>query len=315
MTALSLLSPQPTLTAAAVTGTTPAEATVATPAATPLPATEGPASATPPADPTDAPAPTASPSTEPTATLAAGATQVAAADGMVQVYVPAGEFSMGSAAGPPDQQPVHTLFLDSFWLDRIEVTNTMYALCVEAGGCSPPLETRSITRASYYDEPAFAEYPVLFVNWPQARAYCEWAGRRLPTEAEWEKAARGTDQRPYPWGSEPPSAGRLNWAGAGLGDTVAVGQYPSGASPYGALEMAGNASEWVFDYYDPAYYAASPAENPTGPAQTGCPGGECRVLRGGNWNSRDDEAAATFRLFYGPNDSRDAFGIRCAQAP
>jgi serine/threonine-protein kinase len=234
---------------------------------------------------------------------------------MVQVYVPAGEFTMGSDAGPTDQQPAHTVSLDAFWIDQTEVTNAMYALCVAAGACSPPLETRSITRASYYGEPAFSDHPVLFVNWPQAGAYCEWAGRRLPTEAEWEKAARGDDQRPYPWGSEPPGPGLLNHADAGVGDTVAVGQYPAGASPYGALDMAGNASEWVLDYYDPAYYAVAPAENPTGPAQTGCPGGECRVLRGGNWNSRDDEAAATFRLFYGPNDSRDAFGIRCAQSP
>jgi formylglycine-generating enzyme required for sulfatase activity len=232
---------------------------------------------------------------------------------MVQVFVPAGPFGMGNDAGPADQRPMHVVYLDSFWIDRTEVTNARYAACVNAAGCTPPLSLGSIKRSSYFNNPAFANFPVLFVTWPQARDYCEWAGRRLPTEAEWEKAARGDDLRLYPWGNQAPDATRLNFQPSGVGDTVAVGQFPSGASPYGVLDMAGNASEWVLDFYDPAYYGVSPGENPPGPAQTGCPGGDCRVLRGGNWNSRDEEATATFRLFYGPNDSRDAFSIRCAR--
>jgi formylglycine-generating enzyme required for sulfatase activity len=246
-------------------------------------------------------------------TPAAGAIETSPVDGMAQVFVPAGEFGMGNDSGPADQRPMHIVFLDGYWIDRTEVTNAMYGACVDDAGCTPPQSLGSITRASYFGNPAFANFPVLFVTWPQAQAYCEWAGRRLPTEAEWEKAARGNDLRLYPWGNQAPDATRLNFQGSGVKDTVAVGQFPAGASPFGALDMAGNASEWVADFYDPAYYAASPAENPPGPAQTGCPGGDCRVLRGGNWNSRDEEATATFRLFYGPNDTRDAFTIRCAR--
>jgi serine/threonine-protein kinase len=222
---------------------------------------------------------------------------------------------MGNDAGPADQQPAHKVELSAFWMDQLEVTNAMYAACVDAGLCSPPLETRSITRADYYANPEFAQHPVLFVNWFQAQNYCEWAGRRLPTEAEWEKAARGDDERLYPWGSEAPDPGRLNYALSGHADTIQVGQYPSGASPYGALDMAGNAWEWVADWYDAGYYAVSPPEDPPGPLVTGCPEGDCKVLRGGSWDSDDALAMSTTRLFFGPNDSRDAFTIRCAQSP
>ncbi|MGQ0601304.1 MAG: formylglycine-generating enzyme family protein, partial [Anaerolineales bacterium] len=261
--------------------------------------------------------PADAPTLEPTLTLTpeAGATEVASADGMVQVYVPAGEFVMGNDAGPADQRPAHTVYLESFWIDQLEVTNAMYALCVASGLCSPPLDTSSITRAQYYDVPEFANQPVLYVSWFQAKDYCEWAGRRLPTEAEWEKAARGADGRLYPWGNDAPDSARLNFRASGFGDTVAVGSYAGNISPYGALDMAGNASEWVEDFYDPNYYAVSPKDNPHGPERTGCQGGDCNVLRGGNWNSDDQEAMSTYRLFYGSNDSRDAFGIRCARTP
>jgi eukaryotic-like serine/threonine-protein kinase len=272
-----------------------------------------------PETPTDAPGPLptaeATPSPEPTGTLEPGATAVAGIDGMVQVFVPAGEFVMGDDNGPADQRPTHTVYVDDFWMDRTEVTNAQFAACVGAGVCSPPLSLGSITRSSYYGNPDFNQHPVLFVNWYQARDYCEWTGRRLPTEAEWEKAARGDDMRRFPWGDHPAEPALLNFRPSGFGDTVAVGQYPGNASPYGALDMAGNAWEWVADWYDAGYYARSPAQNPTGPAQTGCPEGDCKVLRGGSWNSTAEEATTTVRLFYGPNDSRDAFTIRCAQSP
>ena len=221
---------------------------------------------------------------------------------------------MGSDSAAPDQAPFHAVTLDAFWIDRTEVTVAQYIQCLKSGICPEPLERRSVTHESYFDNSEFANHPVIFVSWTQARAYCEWTGRRLPTEAEWEKAARSADARLYPWGNEPPDPTRLNFQASGYGDTVAVGQYPAGASFYGALDMAGNVSEWVSDWYDPGYYAVSPARNPRGPEQTGCPEGDCRPLRGGNWNSRNEEATTSVRLFYGPNESRDAFGVRCAQS-
>jgi eukaryotic-like serine/threonine-protein kinase len=264
--------------------------------------------------PTGTPAPTQSPAPAGTATPVVGATRLSSADKMMQMYVPAGPFTMGNDQGAADQRPAHTVSLDAFWIDRTEVTNAMFTLCVNAHACAAPQQFHSISRSSYFDNVKFADFPVLFVSWTQAQAYCAWAGRRLPTEAEWEKAARGTDGRLYPWGNQPPDPQRLNFGASALGDTVAVGQHPTGASPYGALDMAGNAWEWVADWYDPGYYAVSPPNNPPGPAKTGCPQGDCKVLRGGGWDSSAQDVTASARLFYGPNDTRDAFTIRCAQS-
>ena len=258
--------------------------------------------------------PSASPAPAGTNTPVAGATRVSNADQMVQNFVPAGPFAMGNDQGKPDQRPAHTVNLNAFWIDRTEVTNDMYGLCVRAAVCTPPQQTRSISRANYFGSPAFANFPVLFVSWTQAQAYCVWAGRRLPTEAEWEKAARGSDGRLYPWGNQAPDPKRLNFGASGVGDTVAVGQFPSNASPYGALDMAGNAWEWVADFYNAGYYAVSPADNPPGPDKTGCSGGDCRVLRGGAWDGGAQDVTTTVRLFYGQNDSRDGFTFRCAQS-
>ena len=170
---------------------------------------------------------------------------VSETDGMVLVYVPAGEFRMGSAGSDSQAQdnekPQHTVYLDAFWMDRTEVTNALYALCVKAGACQPPLSVNYSWRESYYGNSQYDGYPVVYVSWKDAAAYCEWAGRWLPTEAEWEKAARGTDGRLYPWGNAEPDANRLNFNGNV--DARAVGSYPSGASPYGALDMAGNVWE------------------------------------------------------------------------
>ncbi|MBI5082216.1 MAG: SUMF1/EgtB/PvdO family nonheme iron enzyme, partial [Chloroflexi bacterium] len=171
-------------------------------------------------------------------TLSIGSTQVSKIDGMAQVYVPAGSFTMGNDSGSNDEKPAHTVTLDAFWIDKFEVTNAMYALCVKSGVCSAPSQTKSYTRTSYYGNTLYAYYPVIYISWNDANAYCKWAGRRLPSESEWEKAARGTDGRTYPWGNTPDQS-KLNSDG-NVGDTTEVGKYPSGASIYGVLDMAGN---------------------------------------------------------------------------
>jgi formylglycine-generating enzyme required for sulfatase activity len=233
--------------------------------------------------PTDLPAtPTVTPSAIPTLAETepiTGSTRTSEVDQMVQVYVPAGEFIMGSddpeakrtiAGGRAYPEiPVNTVYLDGFWIDKYEVTNGQYALCVDAGVCKPPFNPASDTRPKYWDNPEFSNYPVIWINWYMAKGYCEWTGRRLPTEAEWEKAARGTDGSRYPWGNEPLSGERANFCDIncnrtiangkyndGYTDTAPVGSYPAGASPYGALDMAGNVWEWtgtlIMPYpYDP----------------------------------------------------------------
>jgi formylglycine-generating enzyme required for sulfatase activity len=229
-------------------------------------------------------------------------------DGARMVYVPEGEFEMGSNNGDDDEKPVHRIFLDAFWIDVFEVTNALYKKCVDAGRCQPPGNSSSYTRSSYFGNSQFDNYPVIYVSWDDAHAYCTWAGKRLPTEAQWEKAARGTDGRIYPWGNTF-DKNLLNSNEGGKGDTTAVGSYPGGASPYGALDMAGNVWEWVADWYDNGYYANSPRQNPTGPSS-----GESRVLRGGSWNHFQNLARAAYRYDYGhPTNRYNDFGFRCAQ--
>jgi formylglycine-generating enzyme required for sulfatase activity len=263
------------------------------------------------------------------ASAAAPPTQVSESDGMVLVYVPAGEFLMGSDDRDPDaygsEQPQHTVFLDEFWIDQTEVTNAIYALCVAAGACAPPSGFDSATRSSYYGNHAYDGYPVIFVSWEDAQAYCGWAGRRLPTEAEWEKAARGTDGRRYPWGDGPVAGVLLNFADRNLSldlpydwqdtgvddgyeDTAPVGSYPDGASPYGALDLAGNVGEWVADWYDEAYYSNSPSDNPRGPAS-----GTQHVTRGGSWLDRAQAGRAASRGSSFPDYRWVSLGFRCAR--
>ncbi|NLI41381.1 MAG: SUMF1/EgtB/PvdO family nonheme iron enzyme, partial [Caldisericales bacterium] len=174
-------------------------------------------------------------------------------DEMLMVYVPAGEFEMGDEDGALDEQPVHTVYLDEYWIDQTEVTNGQYERCVAADSCTVPKSSYSSTRDSYYGNRSYADYPVIYVDWNQADAYCKWAGGRLPTEAEWEKASRGTDGRDYPWGDSI-DENHANYDG-NIGDTSEVGRYPKGASPYGALDMAGNVWEWVSDWYAEDYYS------------------------------------------------------------
>jgi formylglycine-generating enzyme required for sulfatase activity len=253
------------------------------------------------------------------AELTIGSSKISPQDGMVMFYVPAGEFEMGYADGKADEKPVHTVYLDAFWIDQTEITNGKYLMCVAAGACNQPvqgahtaLRVDSSTRDFYYGNPEYNEYPVAYANRTQAEEYCRWAGRRLPTEAEWENAARGTDGRLYPWGNEPPNETLLNYDG-NLGDTTKVGSYPAGASPYGALDMAGNMWEWTADYYSADYYSKSLVNNPQGPDT-----GSVYVERGGSWRLSERPVRSTYRHHYIPPilgstiNSHNYDGFRCA---
>lgn len=178
-----------------------------------------------------------------------------------------------------DEVPAHDVQLNAFWVDQVEVTNGMYRLCVAAGSCRPPKRTNSDNRLDYFGTVEFKDYPVVHVTWYDANAYCQWAERRLPTEAEWERSARGDDMRTFAWGDEPPNAMNSNSLNI-VGDTSRVGSYADGASLFGALDMTGNVWEWVADYYRQSYYAESPSENPTGPTDSPS---LMRVIRGGSF--------------------------------
>jgi serine/threonine-protein kinase len=255
------------------------------------------------------------------------------------VYVPAGIFWMGSTSAEVEdaaaacvsdggseipcrrgygaEGPRHEIYLGAFWIDRTEVTNAQYRTCVEAGVCEEP--TVCDWGAPTYTEGSKADHPVVCVDWNDARTYCQWAGKRLPTEAEWEKAARGTDEFIYPWGDT--FDGRLvnscdincefverkneDWDD-GYTDTAPVGSYADGASPYGAWDMAGNVWEWVSDWYDGSYYALSPNSNPPGPDT-----GTFKVARGGSWYDPWYHARAATRRGHDLSDRGSIFGIRC----
>ena len=221
-------------------------------------------------------------------------------DGMVMVYVPAGEFLMGSDESPfPQEKPQHLVTLDGFWIDRVEVSNAQYRLCVGAGDCA---ESKAWTDSNLNGD----EQPAL-VLWEAAQTYCEWVGGRLPTEAEWEKAARGTDGRTWPWGSEfQPDRANLSGDDDGYEFTAPVGSFPTGVSPYGLLDMAGNAAEWVADWYDAEAYAHSPAQNPTGPG-----GGDQKVIRGTIANGGGGPEKSRCIARYPQDPTRWEFGLRC----
>jgi serine/threonine-protein kinase len=224
---------------------------------------------------------------------------------MVMVYVPAGSFQMGYAGGYPDEQPEHNVTLDAFWIDKTEITNRSYGSCVQASACKPPSRRTSNGIDDYYGNAQYEDYPVIFVSWSDAQSYCTWAGQRLPTEAEWEKAARGTDGRLYPWGDTAPDESLANFDNH-IWDVVAAGSYPAGASPYGALDMAGNVWEWTADWFGSDYYSQSPTQNPTGPET-----GTKRVLRGGSWNFDAPGSRTSYRFSKDPALASYDIGFRC----
>ena len=232
-------------------------------------------------------------------------TRVSPKDGMKQMLVPAGEFLMG-VRKENNTAPAHNVYLDAFWIDMTEVTNEMYAHCVEAGICKQP--ALSYLDDSHYDDKTYQKHPVVYVNWFQASNYCEWVGRRLPTEAEWEKAARGTDNRPYPWGNDHPDPGLLNFDST-IDSTTPVYWFPFGASPYGALNMAGNVREWAWDWYADDYYLSSPYQNPMGPEQ-----GDKRSLRGGSFTDISRRVRVDNRLSHDPYSPGYNRGFRCAES-
>lgn len=251
-------------------------------------------------------------------------TQVSDVDGMVQVYVSAGEFNMGSDDLYEREKPIHTVYLDAFWIDQTEVTNAMFVEFLNQmgnqseGGVRWFLGVGEGLRVVQSDDEwqsqsDYRDHPVVDVSWYGARAYCEWAGRRLPTEAEWEKAARGRlEGMMYPWGNEDPvcESGAENGAqyyDCGL-NTMPVGTFaPNG---YGLFDMAGNVGEWLADWYDEEYYNISPDSNPPGPAS-----GEGRVYRGGTFGSSERGINSARRKEGTPQVPWYSVGFRCADSP
>jgi formylglycine-generating enzyme required for sulfatase activity len=250
--------------------------------------------------------------------------------GVQMKMIPAGPFYMGGEADLAvgecrklcadcdcdrtyfhNEEPIHKVYLDAFYIDLTEVTNAMYAFCMQEGACTAPSERKSNSRDSYFDNENYGDYPVISVSWKQAQEYCDFRGARLPTEAEWEKAARGgLEGSHYPWGDQQPDCSRVNFGGTSgcVGDTTRVGSYPSNG--YGLFDMAGNVWEWVMDWYSYIYYISSPFENPTGPSSS-----DTRVLRGGSWNDYGDYLRVALREKYDPASVNDHIGFRCARSP
>jgi formylglycine-generating enzyme required for sulfatase activity len=258
---------------------------------------------------------TAEPTIATTPTLGIGSSMTREADGMTLLLVPEGEFTMGNDSSNFEREiPAHEVFLDAYWIDQTEITNVMYATCVAADGCKPPKETKSFTYPEYFANPDFDDYPVVYVSWDSATAYCTWAGGRLPTEAEWEKAARGTDRRIYPWGNDWDPA-KVNSAEGGSRDTTPVGQYSlAGDSPYGCADMAGNVWEWCADWFDEKEYQRRAASRTTVKDPQGPEKGTTRVLRGGSFFSSRGNARAAVRAHINPGYWKVNDGFRVVSA-
>ena len=283
------------------------------PCAVALAACGPPSGAVSPAGTTDAPASlpslSAPASAAPAATGAGNAQSAPEAPPTDMVLVAAGSFLRGSppGVGLEDEHPQRTIELGAFYIDRTEVRQSDFARCVTAGACPAP--HCKDDRPTDWDPTKRAEHPVVCIDWASAQAYCQWAHKRLPTEAEWEKAARGSDGRLYPWGNEAPTCERANYQECGRKDTLPAGSLPKGASPFGALDMAGNVWEWVADWHLSSYYVASPAKNPEGPFS-----GEARVVRGGAFKYGATELSSAGRTYDEPTIHYEHVGVRCAKS-
>lgn len=237
-------------------------------------------------------------------------------DGAPMVLIPAGQFTMGSNDGQSAERPEHSVTLDSYFIDQYEVSLQLYGTFLQ--------EAKHDAPSTWDDEAALTvgDRPAVGMGWADAAAYCAWAGKRLPTEAEWEKAARGTDGRRYPWGHMQPFVDIANYnrgvwvseavtlagvAGGVEGMSVRHGLKEGGKSPYGLHHMAGNAAEWVADWYGREYYSKSPEKNPTGPVS-----GEKRVLRGGSWADLPVALRVSARMSAEPDFQDRTIGFRCA---
>jgi len=250
----------------------------------------------------------------------AGETMVSAVDGMTLAYIPAGTFEMGSNSGNPNEAPVHTVSLDAYWMDSTEVTNVMFATFLNATGnqteggvpwldLKDPYVLISDTSGSWQPLEGMEALPVVGISWYGAHAYCTWAGRSLPSEAQWEYASRANTGFRFPWGNSDLDCDHSRYSGCG-NRPVQVGSLLPGASPFGIYEMAGNVAEWVNDRYAPDYYQQSPAHNPTGPIN-----GYYRVFRGGYWGSIFVGLQTSRRDWAGADMREDFIGFRCAITP
>ncbi len=241
---------------------------------------------------------------------------LAAKDGAPMIVVPAGSFPMGvpdgDRDGGRDEYPRHEVFVDRFAIDKYEVTNGLYLTFVKSTGHRVPQNPKNPTRNLWQGDSitdSLVDRPVINVDWFDAAAYCKWAGKRLPREAEWEKAAKGTSDRRFPWGNVEPTAKYLNYNQRWIGEKtlMPVGSYEAGKSPFGVYDMAGNVWEWVNDWYDAQYYEKSPQKNPQGPEA-----GVKKVIRGAGWQNETPTVRIFTRVESDPTIRNESTGFRCA---
>jgi formylglycine-generating enzyme required for sulfatase activity len=242
--------------------------------------------------------------------------EVKGKDGAPMVFIPEGSFPMGvphgDRDGGRDEYPRHDVFVNDFYIDKFELTNGRYLEFVKATNHRIPQNPKNATRNLWQGDTiteSLIDRPVINVDWADANAYCQWAGKRLPTEAEWEKAAKGTADRRFPWGNVEPTNKHLNFNQQWIGEKtlMPVGSYELGRSPFGVYDMAGNVWEWVNDWYDAKYYEKTPTKNPTGPVS-----GTKRVLRGSGWENETPTVRIFTRVEGDPTNRNESTGFRCA---